>query len=82
VTYSGALVVGTNLPVKGYDPSNARRYPTTVHAVDDLQEHEPIQALCGTFVLYRYTEDPWPPGLHEDWCPACVRCTEKAWRQG
>lgn len=72
------LAVGTNLPALALD-RGGRRFPTTVHAVDPELEVEPYRALCGVFMIYRYLEHVWPPGLAEDWCPACVRQTECAW---
>lgn len=76
------LVVGTNHPMATLVADRGRRYPTTVHAVDAEAEDEPFKALCGNFVIYRYNEDPWPPGIPEDWCPRCVRLSEKGWRNG
>lgn len=76
------LAVGTNLPATGVPGADGRRFPTTVHAVDPDVEAEPYRAVCGVFVIYRYLEDQWPPGLTENWCPACVRKTEASWLTG
>ena len=77
------LVVGSNLPAADSPSGRTRRWPTTVHAVDAEQDGEPYKAMCGTFVIYRYDDDPWPPGIAEDWCPACVRLSKpEGWLAG
>ena len=71
------LVVGSTRPAFG-DPSHdatGRHWPATVHAVEHDDGTEPYRARCGAIVLFRYPDDPWPPGTREDWCPACVRLT-------
>jgi hypothetical protein len=73
-----SLVVGSNRPHNdGEAAAHERGWQCAVHAVDPLQDIEPVLALCGVSILYRYPEALWPPSIDEHCCPACVRLTEQ-----
>jgi hypothetical protein len=71
------LMVGAATPMRSAPPTqrDARRWPSTVHAIAQDQMGPPYKAECGAELDFLNLGWAWPPEITEHLCPACVRLT-------